>query len=117
MSTDDGEVNSMGEAGCTCDDPDLVPVKDMNLNLPFISGNPYSRFCRCCGRRYFCAKSFWERAAEKFIIPENEKSPVPAEEYGDGEERNFFECPGCGHPHFGFPESCEGDCDAVYDWD
>lgn len=101
--------------GCTCSDPDLVPVKDQKMSLPYVSGNPYSRYCRTCGRRYFCAKSFWERAKERFIIPQGEDDPVPADEY-DGDEE-YFECPddGCHKPHFGQPDGCS--CGAEYVWD
>lgn len=102
----------MGERGCSCDDPDLVPVKDLNMDLPYVSGNPYSRYCRGCGRRYFCAKGFWERAKQKFVIPTNGDEPVEVDEYDDD---NYFECPECGQPLFGFPDSCE-DCGTEYDW-
>lgn len=102
----------MAESGCTCDDPDLVAAKDQNMSLPFVSGNPFSRFCRTCGRRYFCAKKFWEKATNRFIIPEGEDEPIPAEDYED-----YFECPadGCSHPHIGTPDEC-GSCGAEYDW-
>lgn len=101
----------MGKRGCTCDDPDLVPVKDCNLLPPYTSGNPYSRYCRTCGRRYFCAKSFWEKAKERFIIPSGEGDPVHTDEYDD---ENYFECPSCGKPHFGYPDVCG--CGVEYDW-
>lgn len=102
----------MSEDGCTCDDPDLVVVKDRNMGLPYVSGNPYSRYCRTCGRRYFCGKSFWKRAIDKFVIPLDDDEPVSVDDY---EDENFFECPKCDEPHFGQPESC--DCGAEYQWE
>lgn len=107
----------MGD-GCDCDDPELVAVKDREKEESYVSGNPYSRFCLNCRRRYFCKQSFWERAKEKFVIPfgDSETEPVPAEEYAEREDTdNFFECPKCGHPHFGKPDDC--DCGAEYQWD
>lgn len=101
----------MGERGCTCDSPDLVAVKDRNMARPYVSGNPYSRFCKGCGRRYFCAASFWERAKEKFVIPLGGDSPVSVSDFDD---ENYFECPQCDAPHFGHPAACE--CGAEYEW-
>jgi len=103
----------MSKKGCSCEEPDLVPVNDRNLSLGYVSGNKYSRFCRTCGRRYFCTKSFWEKAAEKFIIPFESKEPVAAGEYDD---ENYFECPQCGKPHFGYPVDCD-DCGVAFGWD
>lgn len=102
----------MGESACTCDDPDLVVVNDRNMAAIYVPGNPYSRFCLYCGRRYFCSNSFWEQADEKYIIPKGDDEPIPAEEYDD---ENFFECPECDHPHFGFPDECEA-CGVGFDW-
>lgn len=102
----------MGKKGCTCADPELVPVMDLKMRLPYVSGNAYSRFCLCCGRRYFCKKSFWEKANQKFVIPRGEDEPIPVEEY---EEENFFECPECGKPQFGTPSECK-ECAVPYDW-
>jgi len=104
----------MGESPCTCDDPDIVTVKDRNMEPSYIAGNPYSRFCKNCGRRYFCKASFWSGDDEKHIIPGNEEEPVSIEEYND-EYGNFFECPECGEPHFGEPDECG--CGAVYQWE
>lgn len=103
----------MGERACTCDDPDLVTVKDRNMDQPYVAGNPYSRYCRNCGRRYFCANSFWEKAKEKFVIAINGDEPVHVDDY---EEENYFECPKCDKPHFGEPDGCEN-CGADYNWD
>lgn len=101
--------------GCSCSDPDLVVVKDRSMSLPYVSGNAYSRYCRTCGRRYFCKKSFWKRAAEKFIIPRDSSDPVSAEDFaGNDTYDNFFTCPGCDEPHFGYPSDC--DCGAEYEW-
>ena len=74
----------MSDSGCTCEEPDLVPVKDRNMERSYVSGNPYSRYCRTCGRRYFCAKSYWEHAGEKFVIPVDDDEPVRLDEY-DGD--------------------------------
>lgn len=120
----------MAEAGCSCADPDLVPTKDENMTLPYVSGNPYSRFCRGCGRRYFCAKRFWTRAATQYVIPRGESEPVeydgddePDEadeadetddESDETDEDNQFECPACDRSHTGYPDACE--CGAEYDW-
>lgn len=104
----------MGD-GCTCDDPSLVTIKDMNLTLPYVSGNAYSRYCQTCGRRYFCKKSFWKRAAEKFVIPKNEDEPIHVDDFDERDGCNFFECPQCDEPHFGQPDDCE--CGADYQWE
>lgn len=101
----------MGEPACTCDDPDLVTVKDRNMAKPYVAGNPYSRYCRNCKRRYFCADSFWEKAKEKFVIGLGADEPVHVDDY---DEENFFECPECDKPHFGMPSGC--DCGADYEW-
>lgn len=103
----------MGEAACTCEEPELVPVKDRNMAPSYVSGNPYSRYCLGCGRRYFCKDYVWESSDEKYVIPKGEEEPVPIEEFDD---ENFFECPECGAPHFGFPDSC-GDCGVGYTWE
>jgi len=102
----------MSEDACSCEDPDLVLVKDRNMALPYVSGNPYSRYCRGCSRRYFCKGTLWERAKDKFVIPNNDDEPIPVEDY---EDENYFECPKCEHPMFGYPDSCE-ECGEEYDW-
>lgn len=90
---------------CTCDDPNLIPVKDGNLDVPYKDGNPYARYCTNCERRYFCAKSFFQKAAEKFLIPEGSNEPV-----------HYFECPKCGADQTGEPDCCT-DCGVEYEWD
>lgn len=102
----------MGEDPCTCDDAELVAVKDRNMAPVYVAGNPYSRYCLGCGRRYFCKSTYWKDALKKYIIPRNDDEPVPADEYDD---ENFFECPQCGEPQFGLPDDCEA-CDQEYDW-
>lgn len=102
----------MTESDCSCDDPDLVVVRDRNMALPYVCGNPFSRYCTNCGRRYFCKESFWDNASEKWVIPNGDDEPIPIEDY---DEENFFECPECDSPHFGFPDGCE--CGAKYQWD
>jgi hypothetical protein len=103
----------MSEDACTCDDPELVAVMDRNMVPVYVSGNKYCRYCLGCGRRYFCKKTFWERAKEKWVIPQGDDDPVPVEEFDD---ENFFECPECDHPHFGYPDECEN-CSQPYGWD
>lgn len=110
----------MGESGCTCEDPDLVPCQDRNMKLPYVSGNKYCRYCRNCGRRYFCKKSFWQRAKEKFVIPfgDEDADPIPVEDYveeADERDDNCFFCPECDTVLFGQPEECR-ECGAEYEW-
>lgn len=100
----------MGES-CSCEDPELVVVKDRNMALPYVSGNPYSRYCLGCGRRYFCSESYWLKADEKYVIPNRRDEPVHVDDY---EDENYFECPKCEEPHFGHPDGC--DCGAEYEW-
>jgi hypothetical protein len=101
--------------GCSCDDPELVAVNDRNMAPVYVSGNPYSRYCTNCGRRYFCADSFWENSDDKHVIPDGEDEPVPFDEY---EAENAFECPadGCGTVHFGYPDQCDA-CGQTYKWE
>lgn len=96
---------------CTCDDPDIVVVRDRNMAFPYVSGNPYSRYCKGCKQRHFCSKTHWENADQKHVIPEGESEPVHVDDY---EDENYFECPKCGNPHFGFPDDCA--CGADYEW-
>ena len=105
-------VSDTSDDACTCSDPDVVVTQDRNMSLPYVSGNAYCRYCRNCGRRYFCKKSFWQNIKEKFVIPMNGSEPEPVEDYDD---ENYFECPKCDHPHFGEPDSCEN-CGAEYEW-
>jgi hypothetical protein len=102
----------MGD-GCSCDDPELVAAKDRSMEPIYISGNPYSRYCLGCGRRYFCKDTFWENADEKYVIPKDGDEPVHVDDY---DEENFFECPECGQPHFGTPDDCDS-CGAEYAWE
>lgn len=97
---------------CSCDDPELVTTVDRNMAPVYVSGNPYSRYCVNCGRRYFCKGSYWEKSDDKHVIPKGDEEPIPVDEY---EDENFFECPKCGHPHFGQPDECEA-CDAKFKW-
>lgn len=105
----------MGESACSCDDPELVVVYDKNMEKPYVSGNRYCRFCRNCGRRYFCKDTYWEQADEQWVIPMGEDEPIPGDQYEAEYDENFFNCPECGHPHFGEPDSCE-QCEADYNW-
>jgi hypothetical protein len=108
----------MGD-GCDCGDADIVAVSDRNMAPVYVPGNPYSRFCLNCGRRYFCSDTFWKDASEPYVIPKGEDEPIPLSEYGKSDEfdENAFQCPadGCDHPQFGKPAKCDA-CGTEYQW-
>lgn len=98
---------------CDCDDPNLVIVTDRNMAPVYSPGNPYSRLCTNCSRRYFCSKEHWTGADERYVIPKGEEEPVHEDDFDD---ENLFECPNCGHPNFGQPSECEA-CGEEYVWE
>lgn len=108
-----------------------IIAKDLSLDRPLISGNPFCRYKTDDQSRKYCSKDLWESADEKFVIPEDGTVPREHVECGscgqdsyvtDGEKcgrcgSDIFTCPadGCDEQVHGQPDKCPG-CGVGYNW-
>ena len=111
--TDTGtETEPIGASGCCVPEAEMLVVRDRNMDYPWKGGNKYARICPQCGKRQFCAKSYWQQRyhgddAVAYIIKKGEEGePVPA-----------YECPfgDCDGMLVDYPSEC-GRCEEPIEW-
>lgn len=106
-----------------------ILVKDLSMAREYVPGNPFSRFDTETKQRKYCSASLFEKADEKYIIPDDSKLPVPLvvceccekDSYRTDDDscgrcgEPMFDCPKCGSEIHGKPSECP-ECGAGYKW-
>lgn len=114
---------SMTDPTCQyCDDGEIVPVLDKNIEERDQPGNKYRRLCVSCERfNRMASGEEWDRHPDALVLPAGEArdaaNVVSASLFFDQDEPdNEFDCPVCETHLTGFPDECP-DCGAKFEWD
>ena len=86
----------------------MIPVRNDNkYERTWVSGNPYSFVCEGCGHQKFTSEKYWEKADDRYIIPEGGEV---------ADITHYFDCPKCDTGVEGYPDECP-ECGTPYAWD